>query len=168
MKQYADFKQELKSKLSDAELLRVEEEWKAIIEEVSENVDKDPTSEYGIDVGKRCMNWVNRVYGAKYLNLRNAMWEKGFKMGKVEHEDTLTPESFAWLDKAIDAYYRARIYRVLDQAGADETAAVSKSWQALLFDMYGDDQASKDELVQAALKDRRVSDAAKAWLKKQS
>lgn len=49
------------------------------------------------------MDWVNNLYGKKFVNLRNAIWEKGFQSGKVEDEYKLTPEIVAWMDKAISA-----------------------------------------------------------------
>ncbi|MDQ2995147.1 MAG: MerR family transcriptional regulator, partial [Pseudomonadota bacterium] len=114
------------------------------------------------------MDWVNRIYGKEYTVLRRAIWEKGFKGGNIGAEHNLSPQAIAWLDKAMYSYCKNRIYTVLNQVEAEPIQSISQQWQALLTEMYGEEQSLKDELVVAALNDENVSVAAKIWLKQKS
>lgn len=98
--------------------------------------------------------------------LRTAIWEKGFKGGHVTQEYGLSLTSIDWLDKAMDAYYRKCIYSILDQIDNHASSDVLKSWEDLLNDMCGDNQTAKSDIIEAAMKDNKVSQAAKVWLKK--
>ena len=86
----------------------------------------------------------------------------------MDPEHALSPEIVQWLDKAIDAYYRNRIYGILAQVNSngEATQATHKAWEELLEDMYGDAKTLKQEVTTAALKDDRVSESARIWLKK--
>lgn len=101
----------------------------------------------------------------KYAGVRNTIWNKGFKNGQID-DSSMSQETFAWLDKAIEAHYRRCIYSILDQVGTHHHDEVLKSWKALLVDMYGNDQTLKNGLYDAAMEDSKVSQAAKNWLKK--
>lgn len=89
----------------------------ALVEEVKNNLFKDSTSEIGIQLGEKMMQCVNGVYGKKYAHLRTKKFEKGFGEGKGIDEVVLTPESVTWIDQAMDAYWRERIYGVLGKVG---------------------------------------------------
>ena len=166
LKDYANFERELQIKYTESDKKKSQQMWHDLVGEVEANLDKDPTTPFGISMGKRCMDWVNRLYGKKYAALRNVIWEKGFKEGHGTDEHGLKPASVEWLDKAIDAYYRGRIYSTLDQINENSSNAILTQWEDLLSDMYGDDQALKNDLIEAAMKDDRVSQIAKNWLKK--
>ncbi|MEI6806195.1 MAG: hypothetical protein WCK49_06790 [Myxococcaceae bacterium] len=71
----------------------------------------------------------------------------------------MSPEIVAWLDQAIDASFRKRVYRILSSQDLSQ-------WKQLLEESYGDDLSQKDELCHAALKDDLVSQSAKNWLLK--
>lgn len=116
-------------------------------------------------MGKRCMDWVNSLYGKEYAALRTTIWEKGFLGGHIGAEHNLSPEAIAWLDKAMDAYYRNRIYSVLNQVETHSHEMVLKQWEELLTDMYGESRAHRNELVNEAMHDDKISQAAKRWLK---
>lgn len=165
LKEYAHFEQGLKTRFSEKEQKTFEQEWEDIVHQVSVNLDKDPTSEFGISLGKRCMTWVNVYFGKKHVALRNAIWEKGFKTGKIEEGVTLSSGSFEWLDKAITAYYRGRIKTILNQANMQPCDKTLKQWEELLTDMHGDDQAPKNKIFDVILNDDEFSQAAKNWLK---
>jgi len=78
----------------------------------------------------------------------------------------ITPEIVSWMDKAMEAYWKGRIYGILDKVGtgiADET--IFKLWNELLDDMYGEDNARKKEIYDFALVDEKVSEKAKEWLR---
>ncbi|VVC76603.1 HTH-type transcriptional activator mta [Aquicella siphonis] len=165
LKEYAKFEQELSARFTESEEMKCRQAWFDLAKEVEANLNMDPASETGIALGKRCMDWVNNLYGKQYIHLRNAIWEKGFMSGHGAEEHGLTPASVAWLDKAVDEYYKSRIYNILNQVNDKPSAQLLKQWNDLLNDMYGDDQAGKMELIKTALLDKKVSQAAKKWLK---
>lgn len=112
------------------------------------------------------MDWLNGVYGKKYEHLRTKKFEKGFAKGKGLDDVGLTPAIVSWMDKAIDAYWKDRVYSILSTVGtgvSDE--AILKLWNDALDDMYGEDNARKKEVYAAALADEKVSEKAKEWLK---
>lgn len=166
LKQYASFEQSLKTKFTTDEQNIFEQSWDNLVNDVNKNIKADPGSDVGITMGKRCMDWVNSLYGKEYNALRTAIWEKGFKGGHIGAEHNLSPEAIIWLDKAIDAYYRNRIYTVLDQVETHPHDVVLKAWEELLTDMYGNQQALKDTLFNEAMSDDKISQTAKNWLKK--
>jgi len=106
---------------------------------------------------------VNPLYGREDALLKKAIWDKGFKGGYFDKESGVSSEVVAWLDKAMSAYYRSRIYITLDQVGSGSKEA-PRLWEALLDEMYGGEQELKDNLVDIAMKDDKVSLAAKRWL----
>lgn len=165
LRQYANFERDLKTKFTPNEQKACEQSWDDLVQQVNANLKQDPMSEIGIMLGKRCMDWVNNLYGKEYSMLRTAIWEKGFKGGHIGAEHNLSPEAITWLDKAMDAYFRNRIYHVLKQVETQSQETAFKQWEALLTDMFGDEQAPKDELTNSAMMDDKISQAAKAWLK---
>ncbi len=102
LKEYASFEQELETRFTPAEAEVSHQKWRDLLKEIEANLDKDPTSDLGVNIGKRCMDWVNELYGKEHAALAKSIWEKGFKGG---HTD-LDPDVIAWLDKAIDEYYK--------------------------------------------------------------
>jgi len=166
LKEYASFEQELKSRFSESELNASSQQWSDLINEVNRNLDQDPTSEFGTALGKRCMDWVNKLYGKKYIGLRNAIWVKGFEKGAIDHKSTPSPECFAWLDKAITAYYRGRISTILSQIGKLPDDAVLNQWRELSAEMHGDEHDPNNSIIEAIMKDDKISSVTKNWLKK--
>ena len=166
LKQYTTFETEWKSNSTPEQKVTFENNWANLIAEMSSNLSNDPTSEIGISIGKRCMMLINGVYGKKYAHLRTKKFEKGFAEGKGLEEVGFTPEIVSWLDKATDAYWRDRIYGILDKVGSgvsDNT--VLTLWNEVLDDMYGDDNTRKKEIYDVVFVDDKVSDKAKEWLK---
>ena len=117
---------------------------------------------------QKSISWEVIIKLIEYIGLRNAIWEKGFKGGHAADEHGLTAESVVWLDKAIDAYYKERIYNVLNQIKNHSSDDVLKAWEDLLSDMCGDDQHLKSDLIKMAMADDKISQTAKEWLKKVS
>lgn len=111
------------------------------------------------------MDWVNGVYGTKYAHLRTKKFEKGFGEGKGLDEVGLTPEIVSWMDKAMDAYWRERIYGILQQVGKTSSSTLLTLWNEVLVDMYGDETARQTGIYDLLFKDDKVSPEAKAWLK---
>lgn len=166
LKQYASFETELKTNSTAAQQAAFEKTWATLVADMTTNLKNDPNSAIGIAIGKKCMDWLNQVYGKKYAHLRTKKFEKGFAEGKGLEEANLTPELVAWLDKAINAYLRDRIIGILNQVGTGvPDATILKLWNAVLDDMYGEDNARKTELYDIVFADKDISKKAKAWLK---
>lgn len=164
LQEYAEFQHSLKER-SESEKVAFEQSWAALVAEVETHLDQDPASNLGIDIGKRCMEMINAFYGKRHAALRTAIWEKGFKTGQTDGEHALSPAIVTWLDKAMDAYYRDRIYNILQKIETDSSATVLKLWQQVLEDMYGDSQEPKHALYSMAMDDPKISQAAKEWLR---
>ncbi|MDP3705130.1 MAG: MerR family transcriptional regulator [Legionellaceae bacterium] len=165
LKQYVEFEKELKTNTTLEQKAQFEREWNLLVDEVKANLNHDPNSSQGIQLGKKIMDWVNGVYGKKYAHLRTKKFEKGFGEGKGLDEVGLTPEVVSWMDKAMDAYWRDRIYGILDQVGKLPSSTVTTLWHEVLDDMYGDEGDRKNSVQEIALNDDKVSHEAKEWLK---
>jgi hypothetical protein len=165
LKEYAELQQELQTHGTEAEHQIRKDEWHAIVKEVNANFDKNPDSEMGIALGKRMMTWVNQVFGGRH-QLKNAVWEKGFKQGQAGKENDLSPQAVAWLDKAIDAYYKKRAFAILDKINTQPSQDLEKEWNNFLSEICGDSEEAKKEAVNVVLHDKQISQAAKDWLRK--
>ncbi len=165
LKQYATFKSELKSNFNPEQIADFEKNWTDLVKEIESNLEKDPKSEIGINLAKKCMILINGLYGKKYAHLRTKKFEQGFGEGKGLQEVGLTEETVAWLKSAMDAYYKQRIYTTLADIGKISSAESLKFWYEILDEMYGDDPKRRQELVDIALQDEKVSIEAKKWLK---
>lgn len=161
---YANYQADLKKRYSEAELESMHQRWRNLIKQISENLQIDPTSAQGDQISQNLVNMLDEKYGEEYAALKYAVWEKGLKQAKVEGNHLFTPEVVAWIDKALDAYWRKRIYALLDRAVKPSPQLLAE-WNALLRQMYGNIESRKEELVQAAMIDARVSDAARQWLR---
>ncbi len=165
LKEYAQAEQSFKTRYTESQQKNFEQEWTDLIAQVEANLDKDPASDIGIHIGKKCMDLVNNFWGKQHAALRTAIWEKGYKEGKMEVEPPLSPEVVNWLDRAISVYYRKRAYNILAQVETQPSKTVLKLWKELLEDMHGEDQSRNDSLYEMTMKDDHVSQAAKSWLK---
>lgn len=165
LKEYVHFEQSSKTQFKESQRKKLEQEWSDLIVQVEANLDKDPSSEMGLHLGKQCMNLVNSWWGKQHAALRTTIWEKGYKEGKMEGgKPTLSPHVVDWLDRAIADYYRKRAYNILAQVETQPSETVLKLWKELLADMHGDDEARNDALYEIAIKDDHISPAAKKWL----
>jgi DNA-binding transcriptional MerR regulator len=162
LKQYAEFEKEMKS-TGQRDVFT--QKWHQLVEELKNNLNNDPCSKAGIALGKKYMDWVNGIYGKKYAHLRTKKWEQGFGEGKGLDEVGLTPELMSWIEKATDAYWRDRIYGLLNQVETMPSSAALKHWNDILDDMYGNEEARKIAIYEAAFKDAKISEAAKTWLR---
>jgi DNA-binding transcriptional MerR regulator len=165
LKQYATFEAEMKSQSSPQQKAAFEKNWFNLVDEMKGNLIEDPASAIGIHLAERCMSLINGLYGKKYAHLRTKKFEKGFGEGKGLDETGLTPEIVAWLEKAMDAYWRQRIYNLMDQVGDTSSSELLKHWNEVLDDMYGDDNERKKTLIKTLMQDEKVSSDAKAWLR---
>lgn len=164
LKQYANFEAELKSRSTPEQKAAFEQKWFNLVEEAKENLHQDPKSDVGIRLGKKFMDWVNNLYGKKYAHLRTKKFEQGFGEGKGLQETGLTPELVAWLEIAMDAYFRQRIYEILNQVGKLPADEVLTLWNEVLIEIHGDDHKQNESVLIAAMKDDKVSEEAKKWL----
>lgn len=163
--EYAEFEKDFKQKMSKDERENISKEWDKLIADIQENLDVDPYSDFGVEIGKRCMDWVNKVYGKEFITLRNAVWEKGFKGGHLSEEMHISPEVIQWLDKAMDAYHRKRFWNILQQIGKKDDAVVKKEWDNLLNEVCGNHEESKQEVNRLVLNED-ASDEIKTWIRK--
>lgn len=164
LKQYAAFEAEFKSRSTKEQKAEFEKNWSDLVSEISSNLHHDPKSDIGIHLGKKCMLLINGLYGKKYAHLRTKKFEKGFAEGKGLEETGLTPELVSWLEKAMDAYWRERIYDVLAKVGKIPSSEVLSLWNEVLDEMYGEDSDRKKALLDMAINDDQVSGDAKKWL----
>jgi DNA-binding transcriptional MerR regulator len=162
LKQYAEFEAEMKTKHKKEAF---EKQWQQLLNELKQNMKQDPNSTIGIQTGKKYMEWINSVYGKKYAHLRTKKWEQGFGEGKGLEEIGLNLETMAWLEKALDAYWKDRFYNILEQVGKTSSSTVLTLWNKALDDMYGFDDSRKQAVYEIALNDDKVSCEAKTWLK---
>lgn len=162
LKQYAEFENGIKASGEKSVFI---ENWHQLVEELKNNLQNDPGSKVGIELGKKFMDWVNGIYGKKYAHLRTKKWEQGFGEGKGLDEIGLTPEQLSWIQKATDAYWEHRIYELLSQIGTLSPSTAFTVWNEILDEMYGNEEARKSAIYDIALRDDKVSQEAKAWLK---
>lgn len=158
LKEYVAFENELKSQATPEQKAAFEKSWSILVEELKENLNEDPASPIGIALGKKCMDWINGVYGKKYAHLRTKKFEKGFAQGKGLAEVGLTSEIVSWMDKAIDAYWQYRIDGILTQVGTGQSDEKTlQSWEQLLDEMYGENEARKKEILDIHLENHKIS-----------
>ncbi|KTD43687.1 MerR family transcriptional regulator [Legionella quateirensis] len=167
LKQYAEFEKEMKANKTPEQKAAFEQQWQQLLAELKMNMNQDPQSASGIELGKKYMAWVNGIYGKKYAHLRTKKWEKGFGEGKGLQDIGLTPELMTWVEKATNAYWKNRIFGILELVGKKPDATVLSLWNEALDDLYGNETARKQTIYEMALSDEQVSAEAKAWLKKQ-
>lgn len=160
--QYAQFEKELKASNQKATF---EHNWQQLLAELKSNLRNNPSSKTGIYLGKKYMDWVNGIYGKKYAHLRTKKWEKGFGEGKGLEDVGLTPELLSWIGKAVNAYWKDRIYGLLNKISLIPSSTALTLWEEILEDMYGEEEARKIFIYEAALKDDKVSSEAKTWLR---
>lgn len=166
LRQYAEFETKMKAESTPEQRAAFEQSWFTLVAEVKSNLHQDPESSAGIALGKKWMDWVNNLYGKQYAHLRTKKFEKGFGEGKGLLEHGLTPELIAWIEKAVDAYWRQRLHQVLSQAGQVPSIQMLRLWNELMEEMYGDEEERKADIPALALQEQGLSHEAIAWLKK--
>lgn len=165
LKQYIEFEQQMKGGKVPEQKASFEKKWHQLLRELKKNLNQDPSSEIGIELGRKYITWVNEVYGKKYAHLRTKKWEQGFASGKGLEDVGLTPEIVSWIEQAMDAYWQKRLYGILDQIGIATDKVVLAQWQQALDDMYGDETERKQAVYEAVLTDKNLNAKAKSWLK---
>ncbi len=148
LEQYANFEAGLKAKFTPEDKKMFTENWLNLIDQVRSNLTSDPKSDLGVGIDKQTKDHVWGLYGHEHANLRHSIWEKGLKKGKMEGNRNLDPAIVEWIDKAMDHYWRERIYNLLDQIEIGASPELLQNWTDLMNEMYGD----SEELKQAVLK----------------
>ncbi len=146
--QYATFEAELHAKSTPETKETFDHKWKALVNQIQESLVTDPRSHEGMNLAKQVLDLINGLYGEKHANLKHVLWKKGFKEGKQGANHFLTPERVQWLDLAMDAYLKHRIYTLLEKINDNPNPALEKEWRSLLKEMYGTSSCLKDRLVQ--------------------
>lgn len=107
--EYTEFEKSLKERFTAEDEARAQQQWHNIVQKIEKHIDNDPASAAGFAVAQDCLQFLDAVYGKKYAHLSQVIWEKGFKTNKIAQMHGMTAQSVAWLDKAIDAYYVAKM-----------------------------------------------------------
>jgi DNA-binding transcriptional MerR regulator len=156
---------QLKSNITPKQKEIVEQNWSDLVEEFKNNLEKDPSSEAGIILGEKFMDWVNSLYGKKYAHLRTKIFEQGFGEGKGLEDAGLTPEIVVWIEKASDAYWKLRIQTILNNVGTVSSSQSLDTWNNLMDEMYGEENERKAVIPALAFQSDDMSLEAKQWLK---
>ena len=164
LKDYASFEASLKERFTLEDKKDFETRWANLVKEIEVHLQENPRGPLGLKLAKECMDMINGLYGREYAHLKHTIWEKGFKKGLMEEDHPLKPEAVQWLDTAIDAYYRGRIYAILEAVETKATPALETQWKALLDEMYGDSEALKQDLINVAQSDPKVGLIARQWI----
>ena len=160
LKDYMGWEESLKERFSDSEKQDINQNWQSFVKELQENIQQDPTSDYGIAMGRKCMDTLDILYQPKHASVKLSVWEKGIKKG---HGD-IPQEVVQWLDKALDTYWRKRLYDILgsvDQADRD----TATEWDGIMTEMFGDSKEHRLGVVEEAMTDKNITEAARKWLK---
>lgn len=169
--QYVRFEKKLKTQFTEEEKKSFEQDWIDIIKKIQDNIDVDPTSDFGMNIGKECMMLINTLYGKENANLKHSIWEKGYKKGNMEGEHELPPRVVEWLDKAVDSYYRNRIMAIFARVDANNDKTMDKAlkqqWQLLLTEMFGNSENLKKDFLKMVETEFQVSKKSKDWVKNQ-
>jgi len=166
LKEYAEFEHNLKTNYTEKDKVQFETSWADLIKIVNKNLSLDPAGSVGIKIAEKVMHLISLMYGREHTTLRKTIWEKGFKGGHFNKDTGMTEESVAWLDKAMFAYYKSRIYNILAGIGIESDEVVLKSWDSIIDELCGDSSELKSEVLGAVMSDSKISDEAKVWVKK--
>lgn len=112
-------------------------------------------------MAERVMKLINQLYGEAHANLRQVIWEKGFKQGHAP-QHSMSKEMIVWLDAALFAHYSGQIYGLLNKA---DDAAKEEQWQALMKEMFADNYSLEIDAIHKLLSSQIVSNKAKDWLR---
>lgn len=168
LKQYAQFQQKLSVKFEQKHGSRDDFRNKraTLIEQIMENL-TDPSSDVSYQIAEAFMNLINSMYDPEDADLKQAIWDKGFRQGKVDDESALDPKVVQWLESAIKHYYYTRIDALLSEIAEPNQAypEVLVQWQALVLEKCGHSVTLKQSLFDAVMAHDQTSDEAKKWLK---
>lgn len=160
LKEYAAFQKELHEAPDNAKRDAFIKDWHAFVADLNAALTKMPESEEGVALAARCMTLINGIYGPEHEHLRTKKFETGFGEGKGFDETGFTKESVAWLEKAMNVYWKRRL-QALFQASIDQRLSL---WEVLLTDMYGYDASRRQGFVRDLLSQDFLNPEEKAWI----
>lgn len=164
VKAYSNLQDKLEQRLSPEQKKSLEQSWADLISSIASHLQEDPAGKKAQVLAKRCIDLSKDICGTEHAKMRAALWQKGF--GKsLKNLDKTPQEILNWIDKALDAYWKTRIYELVYKENLNQKE-VSKAWEQILDDMCGDDQSEKDGVIKATLSDNKIDSVAKDWLRK--
>lgn len=158
LKKYAQFEEGLKERFSPEEKERFHKDWAEKVADISSKLKDDPTSKSSMKLASQVMVLIKDLYGEQQ-NLRQTIWEKGFKAGHGHHH-SMSEEMVKWLDAALFAYYAEQIYELLKQP----LKIIEQKWAPLMNEMFGNKELEIDAITKM-LNNPKISAEAKSWLK---
>ncbi len=162
LKEYAAFEHKMKTTTDKAAF---ERNWEQLVDDIKANLEQNPTSEVGINIGRRCFELLNQLYGHEYAHLRTKKFEQGFGEGKGLTEVGLDNQTWLWFEKAVDAYLHAYVGEFLATIGQKSHDELILAWADVLQTIHGHDLPRRARLIETILHSERVSDSAKTWVK---
>lgn len=121
-------------------------EWSKLSKEVSAHLQEDPLSETGKIFAKKWMDLVHQIYTPEYRSLGRAIWEKGYKTGKLQN-DHYSKAVVNWISKAIEHYYSERtqnLFAEMKVISPKNGQVILKKWNSFMEELYGTDSSAKD------------------------
>lgn len=161
LRQYVQFEQDLKKRFNNEEKEKFHQNWATLVSEIAKKLKDDPTEKSSKELAQRVMTLINQLYGDAHANLRQVIWDKGFKQGH-SHQHAMSQEMVTWLDRALYAHYSEQMYALLK---APAHAAIHENWNALMKEVFAGNQDLLMDAVNKLLKDPAVSLEGKNWLK---
>ncbi|WP_119344738.1 MerR family transcriptional regulator [Facilibium subflavum] len=167
LQDYAKFEYDLKQK-RPATKASFEKRWQSICAQIKQHIHEDPNSDIGIEIGEKAHAAVYNLYGKKHAKLKHSIWEKGFKSGANQADDStyITPEMVQWLDSAMGAYWQNRNRNILKKIGHVSDDILIEEFSASLSEMYGNEIKLKHELFEIIFKLDDIPKKTKQWVKK--
>lgn len=167
LKQYAQFEQEKHEKFNKNPKAKSDflNQKSRLLNLTKESLHTDPKSDISLDIAKQWMDMINGMYGPQNANLKQIVWEKGFKQGKIDDEKAIPQEIIVWLDIAIDTYYRKRMITILSPIKHVRDESPVKAWKDLMEEMCGHSIEMKKSIYEAIFADASTSNIAKDWLR---
>ncbi|MDQ5940363.1 MAG: hypothetical protein QG632_89 [Candidatus Dependentiae bacterium] len=158
LKEYAEFTKELKSRFTEEDRIAGEAKWAEIADRIRQNLYKAPSSEFGIEIAKECIDIVNSIYGKRHA-LRKLVWEEGYKKG---HFQWAEPVVIEWYEKAKQAYYHFLLIEIVNQAGVLSSTEVTAQWGEVIAEMWAEDK--EVTIAEYLLCDQRLNEAGRKLL----
>jgi DNA-binding transcriptional MerR regulator len=164
LKKYAEFEQYKQDLPKDQRETQISD-WKELVALITINLDEDPTSDAGIKVGRACSSLLKAMYGPEHASIKKTIWEKGIKTGKAEKQTGLTPKMVKWLEKAMSAYWKDRLTKILSRIGHDPDQTVRFLWEAAQMEMHGKSEELRQTFMDEIYAIDEIPDQVKTWLK---
>lgn len=164
LSQYVKFAKGLETRFTAEEKEKNKTIWAGLLKEINSSLHLDPASESARVLAEKIMTWVKKLYGKEFSSLRLTVWEKGFKGGHAAADRGLTADAVRWIDQAVQAFYRHKALSILKHAERIEQHELSRRWNELLEERYGDCVTPKKKFTSAMSQDPEISITAREFL----